>query len=281
MGDPIEWHPARMLLRERAETDRENNQHTAAPQLALIILNQPLRDLATLEVLWSNSFLRVAADGGADRLLRASQEGQQNGGSSSTLLSQSGLDVIIGDLDSLTNEARQYFTTAASSHHTKIIHDPDQYSTDFGKAVKYIRSAAASPPGTTPADIVAMGGLGGRVDQGLSQLHHLYLFQTDPTYAEGRLFLVSGESLTFLLKAGRHRVHVREEGAEDVFGKYVGIIPIKEPSVITLRGFEWDVTDWKTEFGGMMSTSNHVLPDSRVVEVETTKDVLFTISLKG
>lgn len=131
-----------------------------------------------------------------------------------------------------------------------------------------------------------MGGLGGRVDQGLSQLHHLYLFQTSPDYDEGRLFLVSGESVTFLLKGGRrHRIHVRERDIngslrEDTFDKYAGIVPVKEPSVITLRGFEWDVTGWETEFGGQMSTSNHVLPESEVVEVETTRDVLFTIALK-
>lgn len=88
-----------------------------------------------------------------------------------------------------------------------------------------------------------------------------------------------------------HRIHVREEeegggggdagdGDKDVlFDKYVGIIPVKEPSVITTRGLEWDVTDWATEFGGRMSTSNHVLPGTKVVEVATAKDVLFTIAL--
>lgn len=203
---------------------------------------------------------------------------------------QDNLDMIIGDLDSLTPTAREYFTTRKTP--SRIVHDPDQYSTDFGKAVKHIRSttssssavtpgaASSSSSGSRPADIVAMGGLGGRVDQGLSQLHHLYLFQTDANYAEGRMFLVSGESLTFLLKAGWHHIHVRERGKGDVFDKYVGIVPIKEPSVISTKGLEWDVTDWKTEFGGMVSTSNHVLPETVVVEVETTRDVLFTIALK-
>lgn len=132
-----------------------------------------------------------------------------------------------------------------------------------------------------------MGGLGGRVDQGLSQLHHLYLFQKDSDYKQGRMFLVSEDSMTFLLKAGKkHRIHVREQPTSDVvqeeelFDKYVGIIPIKEPSVITTKGLEWDVMDWETEFGGMMSTSNHVLPETKVVDIETTKDVLFTIALK-
>ncbi|KAI4602850.1 hypothetical protein KJ359_008070 [Pestalotiopsis sp. 9143b] len=193
------------------------------------------------------------------------------------------LDVIIGDLDSLSESARNHFEKVNPS--IQIITVEDQYSTDFSKAVSHARATAKG----SGMDVVAMGGLGGRVDQGLSQIHHLYLFQTSPTYAEGKMYLVSGESLTFLLKAGSHHIHVREphcngnSGAapKEVFAKYAGIIPVKEPSVITLKGFEWDVTDWPTEFGGQISTSNHVLPETQVVEVTTSKDVLFTIALNG
>jgi thiamine pyrophosphokinase len=139
--------------------------------------------------------------------------------------------------------------------------------------------------------IVCMGGLGGRVDQGLSQVHHLYLFQKSPTYADGRMYLVSGDSLSFVLKGGRrHRIRVREPGLEvagafrrvsaDLFAKHVGIIPVGEPAVISTRGLEWDVQDWSTAFGDRISTSNHVLPETEVVEVQTNKDVLFTIALK-
>jgi thiamine pyrophosphokinase len=67
---------------------------------------------------------------------------------------------------------------------------------------------------------------------------------------------------------------------EDVFGKYVGILPIGVTSKITTKGLEWDVTDWETRFGGQVSTSNHVLPETKVVEVETTREVLFTIALR-
>jgi thiamine pyrophosphokinase len=96
------------------------------------------------------------------------------------------------------------------------------------------------------------------------------------------MYLFSGESLTFLLKAGRHRIRVRDgpAGEGDVFGKYVGLLPVGGPSRITTRGLEWDVTDWETRFGGRMSTSNHVLPETEVVEVETTEDVLWTIALR-
>lgn len=278
MADPIEWYPAR-ILQARAEGEDGPNTPNS---FALIILNQPLRDVPTLKKLWKNSSLRVAVDGGANRLLDVCENENDD---DAALFDN--LDAIVGDLDSLTTQARQYFTTRARP--ARVIHDPEQYSTDFGKTVKWIRDSTkgtrGSSPSSAPVDIVAMGGLGGRVDQGLSQLHHLYLFQTSPAYGEGRLFLVSGESVTFLLKAGRHRIHVRDgKGGEgrrgDVFDKYAGIIPVKEPSVITLRGFEWDVTGWETEFGGQMSTSNHVLPETEAVEVETTKDVLFTIALK-
>ena len=190
------------------------------------------------------------------------------------------LRVIIGDLDSIRDDVRTYYETK-SSPQTQVIHVPDQYSTDFAKAVNFVRENHCSDEsGKSPVDIVAIGGLGGRVDQGLSQLHHLYLYQTDPLYAEGRMYLFSGDSLTFLLKAGKHRITVREPGQEDTFGKHVGILPVREPSVISTKGLEWDVTDWETEFGGQVSTSNHVLPETQVVEVSTTKDVLFTIALK-
>lgn len=157
----------------------------------------------------------------------------------------------------------------------EVIKDPDQYSTDFGKAITWIRGK--HPQGR---DIVAIGGIGGRVDQGISQLHQLYLYQRDPAYSSGRIYLLSGSSLTFLLKAGSHRIQVREEGEADVFGKHLGIIPLGGSSRITTKGLEWDVADWETQIGGQISTSNHIRPETKVVEVETSQDVLFTVALR-
>jgi len=123
---------------------------------------------------------------------------------------------------------------------------------------------------------LCLGGLGGRVDQGLSQLHHLYMEQRYPHYNNGRVYLLSTEAITFVLKKGRHRIRVHDPNAP-ILGKYIGIIPLREPSIITTKGLEWDVTNWPTEFGGQMSTSNHVRED--IVEITTTGDVLFTIDL--
>ncbi|KAI0403804.1 thiamine pyrophosphokinase [Xylaria palmicola] len=269
-SDPIVWNAAGQLLVD--------------PELrySLIVLNQPIRDPPLFRELWRSATTKIAADGGANHIYELSK--QTPPGPEGVEPAQSeqfkDLDAIIGDLDSLADEARRYFSRS------RVIRDDDQYSTDFAKAVRLARREA---PGR---DVVCMGGLGGRVDQGLSQLHHLYLFQKSPTYADGRMYLVSGDSLSFLLKGGGrpHHIRVREREprhlvpshrlAGEPFGKHVGIIPVGEPAVISTRGLEWDVRDWPTAFGGQMSTSNHVLPETEVVEVRTDKDVLFTIALR-
>ncbi|KAI1186656.1 thiamine pyrophosphokinase [Nemania serpens] len=290
----VEWNPVKQLL------------GYPEYEFVLITLNQPIRDNSLFEDLWNSAETKIAADGGANQiydLSKASPPENRDGspgpgpgpGPGSSKQFQD-LDTIIGDLDSLTDEARSYFSRS------RIIRDSDQYSTDFAKAVGLARRESPAPGSRA---VVCVGGLGGRVDQGLSQVHHLYLFQKSPTYADGRMYLVSGDSLSFVLKGGStHRIRVREPGiglqedededshrprphrnrrrriSGDPFAKYVGIIPVGEPAVITTRGLEWDVEDWPTAFGGKMSTSNHVLPETEVVEVRTDKDVLFTIALK-
>ncbi len=185
---------------------------------------------------------------------------------------QERLDGVIGVLDSLQDHVREYFT--ATGQPTEVILSSDQDSTDFGKAVDHVR---ALQPGI---DIVAVGGLGGRVDQGLSQLHQLHLFQPGRDYAGGRMYLVSPENLTFLLKPGSHRIWPRTPpGQPALFGRHVGIVPLCGPSVISTNGLEWDVAQWKTRIGGAVSTSNRLLPDTTVIEVDTDTDVLLTLEL--
>ncbi|KAK4457105.1 thiamine pyrophosphokinase [Cladorrhinum samala] len=248
-------------------------QHNDQTGVALIVLNQPLeKSLHVIRTLWNNASIRVAADGGANAIYEvAGQHGDTT---------FDNLQAIVGDLDSLDPITQEYYTSRTKP--AAIIRQASQESTDFGKAINYVRQN--SPAG--PIDIVAIGGLGGRVDQGLSQLHHLYLFQKDEHYKQGRIYLFSGESLTFLLKGDQRKVHkirVRDEGQlgeEDAFGKHVGILPVGEKSRIWTKGLEWDVQDWETGFGGRVSTSNHILPETKVVEVRTARDVLFTVALR-
>ncbi|KAL1892418.1 thiamine pyrophosphokinase [Ceratocystis pirilliformis] len=238
---------------------------TEAQSPAMIILNQPIVHTPLLETLFSSCQPRVAADGGATRLLKVINQTRIDGQPSP----YNSLDIIVGDLDSVTPEALEYFARTAKP--AQIVKIADQSSTDFGKAIKLIREADTS----APRDIIAIGGCGGRVDQGVAQLHHLYLFQSSVS----RIFLLNSESVTFLLAPGKHVLRVKDDATE-IFGKHVGILPMDGTAHITTRGLEWDVTNWETSFSGAISTSNHVLPQTTHIEVETDNAVLFTISLR-
>jgi len=120
-------------------------------------------------------------------------------------------------------------------------------------------------------DIIILGTLAGRVDQGLGLLHEI--LREHDEHRDVRLWLVSESNISFLLQPGRNSIHVPL--AAGYFTKNVGIIPINGPAVITTSGLEWDVKDWKTKMGYQVSTSNHIVKDT--VEVTTDEIVLFTV----
>ncbi|KAL8636989.1 MAG: hypothetical protein Q9228_005689 [Teloschistes exilis] len=205
--------------------------------------------------------LIVCADGGANRLEEANQR-----------LGKSDItpDFICGDLDSLRPEVRASYEKQG----VPILHDPDQYSTDLTKSLKCIRHWAEKSK-VDVLDVIALGGIGGRFDQGFSQLQSLYSASRDESLLQGHMFLVNPQSICFLLPQGKNRIHTPL--GPGFFGENVGIIPISRPSTISTNGLEWDVTDWYTEFGGQISTSNHIKND--FLEVDTTEQVLLTIEL--
>lgn len=237
----------------------------------------------------------VAADGGANRLYDLFEQGKTEK-PESVCSSQYPIgflrlnlsktpNVICGDLDSIRPEIQKYYEAKG----VEIIKDPDQYSTDMAKCLRYIRERSRlflgleetppsipSGPQESRLDIAIFGGLDGRADQAFSQLHHLYAeANQEPTASVGDLYLITKESIIFLLEKGLNKIYAPV--APGFFAENVGIIPIGKPSIITTRGLEWDVTDWPTEFGTQISTSNHIKAD--VVEVETTERIIFTLEL--
>lgn len=202
-----------------------------------------------------------------------------------------------------------------------ITHDGDQYSTDFGKALKQVRSygnrgettfvpsdvpdrehidTAAYDFGDVPDygvinEVLVLGGIGGRVDQGLGLLHEFAREQA--RWPGVRIVLISESSVSFIVGGGAVAgAGPVQPGSEerltsdvvdmlagnghagswhDILARNMGIVPILGPARIWTKGLEWDVQDWATEMGKMVSTSNHVVEDE--VEVWTTRPVLFTV----
>lgn len=117
--------------------------------------------------------------------------------------------------------------------------------------------------------------MGGRFDQGFSQIQHLYTATQDESLLKGRIYLVNPESICFILSKGKNVI--KTPLGPGRFGPSVGIIPIGRPSTVSTKGLEWDVTGWHTEFGGQLSTSNHIKSDT--LEIATSEMVLLSIEL--
>ncbi|KAI9045449.1 thiamine diphosphokinase [Aspergillus affinis] len=283
----MEWDPTQFFRADDPPT-----------LFALVVLNQPINE---------NAFAVLKEhDGGANRYYDLMK---RQGREALDLPS-----LIIGDLDSIMSDVRSHYTGLG----VPVIQDRDQYSTDFTKCLNYLRSHAheivprESGTQQQPLNTLILGGLGGRVDQAFSQIHHLYTMTQEMQQQqgaaqeqaeeekkpkeEGNLYLISEESITFILRPGKNVIHTpgtnrplpspstststptpTSEEDHHFLEENVGIIPLSGPARITTSGLEWDVTDWATSIGGQLSTSNHIRAD--MVEVESRVPVLFTVEL--
>ncbi|KAL8722338.1 MAG: hypothetical protein Q9225_001186 [Loekoesia sp. 1 TL-2023] len=271
----------------------KGKQKDSPPLYAVIVLNQPIEDKQQLLELCSGGtfpfepFMEsrlivhqakttVYADGGANQVFHLAKTDEEQ----ETMFPAG----ICGDLDSIEPEVKEWF----ASKGVAVIQDPDQYSTDLTKSLKYIRSMAQNWPSSTENDhsrfsdviedvmnAVLVGGIGGRFDQGFSQLHHLYTASEDTSTFGGRVFLINSQSVCFLLHKGLN--HIKTPVCRGLFRENVGIIPIGRRSVISTKGLEWNLDGQVTEFGGLLSTSNHI--KNEWIEIDTTEKVLLTIEL--
>ncbi|KAK9370494.1 thiamine pyrophosphokinase [Lipomyces kononenkoae] len=231
---------------------------------ALIVLNQPITDLDMLDRVWRNAAVKICADGGTNRLYAALDESTR---------AKYKPDFIAGDLDSLKPEVRTYYETELG---VPVFYSPDQDSTDFGKCLLQLGELY---PGERFA-VVALGGTGGRVDQEFHSIHTLFVHEReakeDDTADKKKreITLVSDDSLTFLAGPGTTTIFT----PRSVLGPTCGILPVAGPTVISTRGFKWDIQDWATSLGTQVSTSNALEADEVVLKSDRT--VLFTLEIR-
>lgn len=248
-----QWNPVRYTLGFRHPSNTSNDY-------ALVILNQPLENKELLVKLCAGAIYIACADGAANRLKDLCLEGLEE--------RQCRPNAICGDMDSVRPEVEKHYRELG----TQIVKDPDQYSTDLKKSLRHINERFADETRTHSYEIALIGGLGGRADQAFSVLHQMHSNYEDPLM-NNDIYLVAPESIIFLLEKGPNKIHTPIDTR--FLNKYVGIIPLGRPSIISTHGLEWDVQDWHTEFGTQVSTSNHVMND--VIGVQTTERVFFTI----
>ncbi|ORY08800.1 thiamin pyrophosphokinase-like protein 1 [Clohesyomyces aquaticus] len=224
----------------------------------LLILNQPIASFEIFARLWKHSIYRICADGGANRLYDMFK------GPLEVRRVAFLPDAIHGDLDSLREDVRSYYT----SHGVVATQDHDQYSTDFGKAMGKISTRQSPSP---RREILVLGTLAGRVDQGLGLLHEMIREETE--HPHFRLWLFSESSVSFILRSTNNLI--QGTSSSRMFTPNVGLLPIYGPAIISTTGLEWDVKVWDTQMGYQVSTSNHVVAEE--IQVRTNAPILFTI----
>ncbi len=173
-------------------------------------------------------------------------------------------------MDSLLPEVKTHYENMG----TKIHIDQDQNSTDLDKCLKYLTLQASPHSDIRPGvNIAVFGGLGGRADQALSLLHQLYKFAEDESRILGDFYLITPDSILFVLEKGRNIIPTPVGPGR--FNEYIGIVPLGRSSVVTSKGLRYEMTDLKLEIGVLVSTSNSIV--SPVVEVQTTERVICSI----
>ena len=154
---------------------------------------------------------------------------------------------VIGDMDSISPDARD----AAIRH----LHISDQFSTDFEKLLACVHAP----------QIFAFGFLGKRMDHSLASFHAMAKARADMA----------------MVLVDRHDavVFCRQKFTATLpAGSRLSIWPLQRQSFLNSQGLVWPLDDLMIEAGGVLGTSNQVLPPDNVPSIDQDSDVTVTIT---
>ena len=211
------------------------------PRYAVVALNFSLSQYFL--DLWSESTLRIAADGGANRVFDALQH-QKN-----PLLPH----YIKGDLDSIRPEVQEYY----QSHHEIILQkDSDQNTTDLQKCLKLFMTGEIY--GHFEEPLIICGGLGGSLSHTMANIESIVQYAPK---MNNSLYLLSDDNLACVLEEGSHTIRV----APDM---YCAFVPLVSSCYVThSTNLKYPLDGLELQFGQLVSTSNQCTSEEITVEV--------------
>jgi thiamine pyrophosphokinase len=240
-------------------TDAAAKSSSLSARYALIAVNQPCD--AFFPALWHHATVRVCCDGGANQVYDTLEEKVR-----STELPS----VIVGDLDSLRDDVRNYYTKLG----VPVIKDDNQDNTDLDKALLWLHKHVTSEKKTELDTVLVYPVFGGRFDQQMNSLNALAENIEHGRFR--RLVLLSKGNSIELLGPGRHIIHCHAilEAAKDA---YCGLIPLMGPvRTVTSTGLKWNLDASPMRLGGLISTSNRIT--NGTVTVNTSEPIIWTIT---
>lgn len=301
------WSPLQVFAEQKEEQEQEEKD-SGPLKNALIILNQPItsENESKLIKLWSNCSMRICVDGGMNRLHEWTKA--QNATFAYVP------DFICGDLDSIDPFVLDFYLRLGS----KCVCLNNQDLSDFTKTLRFLVSYLKN--GLVDQELFDISNQSngkclnhnelnelrgkqcqienvycfcdytGRLDHALSNLHTLY----DECLSNVNCYLVSPESLTFLLRKGQNIIYVDDDVHR---GRYCGLIPLAQPVQVTTHGLKWNLKRQTIQFGKFISSSNefddstkHSTSDQQTqciyesygrkhVFIETNESLLWTMSI--
>ena len=157
-------------------------------------------------------------------------------------------DIIVGDFDSVKNEALSYFKEKGMSD----IHvlNPEKDDTDSECALQIALDHGAD-------HIIIIGATGTRIDHVLGNISLLGKSMSEGKMAElldthNRIRMINNE-----LEIEKNKQ----------YGKYVSIIPVCKNNKITLEGFKYPLKDYTFEGFNTLGISNEIVDDIAKITV--------------
>ena len=157
-------------------------------------------------------------------------------------------DIIVGDFDSVKNEALSYFKEKGMSD----IHvlNPEKDDTDSECALQIALDHGAD-------HIIIIGATGTRIDHVLGNISLLGKAMSEGKMAElldthNRIRMIDNE-----LEIEKNKQ----------YGKYVSIIPVCKNNKITLEGFKYPLKDYTFEGFNTLGISNEIVDDIAKITV--------------
>jgi len=156
-----------------------------------------------------------------------------------------------------------------------VVETKDQDRTDFTKNLMELSNLMSVGELTRPEVILAFVENTGRFDHIMANIQTLFLAEEIPEVKDIPVYLVSSQSVTWLLAPGQHTIRL---GKRDLSGSHCGLIPMAGDARVWSSGLQWNLCeDSVLQFGGLVSTSNAFEPGCEEVRIRTDRPIIFTM----
>ena len=210
-----------------------------------IVVGGSIDDRTALEVLDKNDVTEtIAADSGMNFFYRMGRKP----------------DYIVGDFDSASGEAMEYFKSQTRIVWEKL--NPIKDDTDTEHAIRKAISLGAEK-------ITLLGATGTRLDHVLGNIELLGIGLQ--------------HQVEIAMVDAHNRIHLIDKPVtlkrEAQYGKYISLIPYTKPvSGLTLRGFKYPLSDYTLHGFCSLGVSNEIVED--VAKISFTDGILILIEAK-